>query len=76
MGLVNPTFSCFQDEGDAFPPRIVDPKSEGRKRRANGAFRNRVVIQITWLAISRDVLAEENVLPFDGWDGSENLHLN
>lgn len=70
------TFACFQDEGNAFPSRVIDPESESRKRRANGAFRNSIVIQITWLAVGRNVLAEENVLPLDGWDGAENFYLN
>lgn len=70
------TFSCFENEGDTFPPRIVDPKCGSSKRRADRVARNGIIVEVARLAVSGNVLTEKNIISFDRWNSTKYLDLH
>jgi hypothetical protein len=69
------TFSGLEYERNTLPSWIVYPKSAGGERRTNRVRWYSLVIEITWLVIRCNVLSEERVLTFDGWDSPEDFYL-
>lgn len=67
------TLSSLHDEWNSLPPRVVDPQSQRGKRRADRTLGNGVVLEVSGLAVSTDVLSEQGVLPRDRRDASEDL---
>ena len=72
---VTHTFASLENERDTFPPGVVNPERGGSVRGADGVWRDSIVIEVPGLAVRRDVLAKERVVPLDGWDRAEDLHL-
>lgn len=70
------TFSCFENERDTFPPRIVDPECGSGKRRANRVARNRIIVEIARLPVSGDILTEKDIISFDRWNSTKYLDLH
>jgi hypothetical protein len=70
------TFSGPEDERNAFPSWVVDPKSCGSERGTGGILRDRGVVKITRLLICANVLAEKRILRLDGRDCAENFDLS
>lgn len=70
------TFASLENERHAFPSWIVDPESCRGKRRADRVVWDRVIVEITGLAVCSYVLTKQRVLPFDRWDSPEYLDLS
>ena len=69
------TFAGLENEWDAFPPGVVNPERGGGKSGADRVRRDGVVVEVTWLAIGRDILAKERIVPLDWGDRAKDLHL-
>jgi hypothetical protein len=59
------TFSGLQDERDTFPSGVVDPESCGSECWANRVTRDSVIVEVTWLAVGRDILTEQSIVPLN-----------
>lgn len=69
------TFSCFHDEGNAFPSGVINPQGHSSKCGTFRVFGYGIIFKIAWLVPSADVLAEKNVLAVDSRDATKNLDL-
>ena len=70
------TFASLENEGNTFPPRIVNPERGSSVGWANRVWWDSVIVQVTGLAVGRNILAKESIAPLDGWDSAENLDLD
>lgn len=70
------TFSGFEDEGDALPSWIVDPKGGRGEGGTDGVAGHGIVIKVTGFAVSRDVLPEEGIAALNRWDGTQDFDLS
>jgi hypothetical protein len=62
------TLACLEDKRDTLPPWVVDPDGGGSKSGTDGVRRDGTVLEISGLAVRRNILAEKGVATLNGWD--------
>lgn len=53
----------------------MDPQGGSGKGGANRLGRDGAIIEVSWLAVGRNVLAKERVASFDWWDATKHFDL-
>ena len=69
------TLASLQYERNAIPAGVVNPEGRSGIRRADRVVRDRVVIEVTRLAVGSDVLSQQRVAALDGRDTAQDLDL-
>ena len=69
------TLASLENERYTFPPGVVNPEGGSSIRGADGIRWNSVIVEVARLAVSRNILAKERVVPLNGWDCTQDLDL-
>jgi len=62
------TFASPEDEWYTFPSRIVNPDGSGSEGGTDRVGWDGAVLEISRLAVRRNVLAKKSIATLDGWD--------